>query len=143
MHAPLIYEMLFEFTFSPPDNRLFKAAIHPSSATGMTPLHHLVFNSKAELSPNSISTNALYILNLPANYSPRMLLQLFKERYASAYRALIPAPSEKWKIRTAREKLYGKLYDYYYCRNHSGTLGYQRPNSLYSSFKYYYIIFII
>ncbi len=37
-----------------------------------------------------------------------MLLQLFKERYASVYRAFIPVPTEKLKIKTAREKLNGK-----------------------------------
>ena len=79
----------------------------------MTSLHHLVF-SLSPLAPNAILKNSLIVSNIPANYSPQMLLQLFKDRYASAYRACIPVPTDKWQIRTAKEKLIRKFCLHYY-----------------------------
>ena len=99
----LVFCKLISFT----DQAFFDEAILTPTLSGITPAHQLVINSSRKQFGLSFG-NALRVSNVPSSYSPRLLLKLFKSRYPSAYRAFIPLPKAKWKLKNVRDKLRGK-----------------------------------
>ena len=88
------------------DKTLFRKAICQPAFSGLTPIHALIHcSSKKQSSQCWYST--IKVSNLPPCYSPRLLLKLFKSRYPSAYRAVMPVPESQWPQRTVRKKLAG------------------------------------
>lgn len=95
----------------PIDKTLFQNTICRPAFSGLTPIHALIHcSSKKQSSQRWYST--LKVSNLPANYSPRLLLKLFKARYPSAYRAVMPIPEAQWPQITVRKKLAGGVVPY-------------------------------
>ena len=89
------------------DKKLFCDAIFSPTFSGLTPFHALVHSSSKKQSSQEWY-NTLKVTNLPPSYSSRLLLKLFKTRYPSVYRAIMPVPKPCWPQRTVRGKLKGK-----------------------------------
>lgn len=90
-------------TAVPSDMNLFTKAICTPLFSGLTPLHALIQNSSKKSSSQQWF-NTLKVSNLPPSYSPRLLLKLFKSRFPSVYRAIMPIPKPCWPKRSVREK---------------------------------------